>query len=182
VPRQGAPTSDSVGVHLRFPSSTPVYPLELAAGDHVSAVLRTTFYVVTPWRPLAQGLRQQVVRPDEQGFFNYPGDLLEMRYSAPLGADDAAAVGASVTVPPGAWLTRYDSGWILEHLSADLVLQRSPDQSRVDFRALAARQDQARQRDNLIAFGLLGGLVLGLAGIPIAITVLAVVFLSRRHG
>jgi hypothetical protein len=180
--REVASTGTSISVRLRFPSATLVYPLVVAGNNsHPDATVRTTFYVVTPWRPIADGLPTQVVKPDDQGTFAPPGDLLEMRYSAPLSSSDAADIGASVAVSPGAWLTLYASNWRAQDLKLDLVLMRSPDQSRVDFTALLARQQAFQQVDGLISLGILGGLVLFLSGIPVTLLTLAIVFLTQRR-
>lgn len=129
--RRVAATADSLSVRLRFPTATLTYPLAMAGAPH-DGTLRTTFYIVTPWRPHAVGLDEAVVRPSETEFLS-PGARLELRYSAPLSAQDAADVASSVAVPSGAWLTRYDSEWVLRDLTRDLVLERSRDQSPVDF-------------------------------------------------
>jgi len=178
--REVAATGRSISIRLRFPSATLVYPLVVASNSHPDATVRTTFYVVTPWRPIAEGLPTQIVRPDDQGNFGLSGDLLEMRYSAPLSSSDGAAIGASVAVPSGPWLTLYESTWRSHDLNADLVLTRSPDQSRVDFTALLARQQAAQQFDGLISAGFVGGFLLFLSGTPLTLITLATVFLVQR--
>jgi hypothetical protein len=130
-----ARSRNAAAVRLTFASPTLVYPLAAAGATHPGSV-RTTFYVVSPWRPRSSDLPETVVRPGASGDFAEPAARLEMRYSAPLRAEDATSLSRTVPVPGVAWLTRYDSRWDLTKIDRDLTLVRSADQSVVDFSAL----------------------------------------------
>jgi len=140
VPAEGSLTP----IRLAFPTDEIVYPLAIAGADHPGPPVDMALFVVTPFRPTSATYPEKVVRPDGDGDFDTPGDRLELRYSAPLEPGTARAIGASLPVPVGTWLTRYQAKWSLATLSNDLVLQRSPSQSPVDYRSLLA--DYAHDR------------------------------------
>jgi hypothetical protein len=133
--QQVASRRNTASVRVSFATPSLVYPLAAAAATHGGS-LRTTFYVITPWRPSAQGLSEAVVRPLADRSFPIPGARLDLRYSAPIATADAGSLSRTVPVPSGAWLTRYDSTWDLLTIDRDLTLVRSDDQSVVDFSAL----------------------------------------------
>lgn len=167
------PKAGAIWVRFRFPTRQATYPLALAAAPH-AGTLATTFFLVTPYRPSAAGLPETVVRPDSAGFFPATGDRLDLRYSAPLSAADAAEVGRSVTVPKGAWLTRWDSRWDLRTLRQDLVVTRSPVQQKVDYSALAAVVRAERSRE------LVSTLLLVAGGLLVLIGFIAILFIGMR--
>lgn len=134
--QQTAAVRRAASVRVSFATPTLVYPLGAGAATHPGS-LRTTFYTLTPWRPAAREIPEVVVRPRTDRSFPVPGARLELRYSAPLDPADAASISRTVPVPPGAWLTRYDSTWDLLTIDRDLVLVRASDQSAVNFASLS---------------------------------------------
>ncbi|HLQ61513.1 MAG TPA: DUF2330 domain-containing protein [Candidatus Acidoferrales bacterium] len=134
-------------VHLSFRTPEPVYPLLIAGSGHATAI-PMTLLVVTPFRPRSTTFAQTVVKPDAYGQFPAAGDRLELRYSAPLDADERTTVMASVHVAAGSWLTRYQASWSPATLSSDLILDVDPSQSRVDFSDLMAAYRRAEDDSN----------------------------------
>lgn len=139
--QQAATVRKAASVRVSFASPTLVYPLAAASATHPGS-LRTTFFAITPWRPSAEGLPETVVRPRPDGSFAEPGPRLELRYSKPLEASDAASLSRTIPARAGGWLTRYDSSWDLRALERDLTLVRAADQSVIDFSAIEALDDE----------------------------------------
>lgn len=165
------PTAGRLAVRFTFPSPDPVYPLVIAGADH-QGTLSLALFVLTAYRPHSDAYSETVIRPGTGGYFGEPvPDRLNLLYSAPLSAEQRAALSGSVAVPPGAWLTRYEGRITSASLTSDLVLGRSPSQARIDYRELQSEYD----RSEAIALAVLVGVVLLLLAIPIALVAAAVV-------
>ena len=174
-----APASGVIWVRMQFTSADLTYPMAIAGASHPGS-LKTTLFIITPYRPQSKGLTQEVQRPADDGTFEQAGSRLELRYSAPLTSADAALLSPSVPIPNGAWLTRYDSTWTEASLTSDLVLVRSTDQSTVDYSALEQKYAQQRLTPLLIIGGIAIALILLL--VVGVVAVILVVVRSRQRG
>jgi hypothetical protein len=121
-------TAALVPVWFTFPSDEPVYPLAMAGAGHQGLDLRTTLFVLTPFRPASTTYRERVVAPSPEDGFGPPGGRLELRYSAPLG-DQAERMAAT----PDTWLTRYEAEFPVQTLREDLILAPASTQTPIDY-------------------------------------------------
>jgi hypothetical protein len=178
----GAPTiAHIVPLRFKFQSDVPLYPLAIAASSHPTDLVMTLL-VITPSRPEADSLQQVIVRPNDSGEFPSPSNRLELRYSAPLtDSSDRDTIARSVSVPPTAWLTRFDANWSTTSLTKDLVLRKSRDQSVVDFTQLAQRLQSDADRRNFTTAATVIALVLGVLVVVIGVPTTGIVLVLRRR-
>lgn len=116
-----------VPVRFEFDTPEPVYPLAIAGSDHEEEELRMSILTVTPYRPAAEGVTAEATQPDDDGYYPEP-EGMEMRYSAPLDAEDAERISASADVEEGQWLTRFEGSLDAQTLDEDLTLARAQTQ------------------------------------------------------
>ena len=135
----GTTTASLVPVRFSFSAGQPVYPLAMAGTGHEEQDLEVSLFVLSPYRPTSTTYLERVVRPDSSGDFDPPGRRLELRYSAPLGAD-----ASRMDAAPGTWLSRYEGNLRTRDLSTDLVFAPSAEQERINYEELAS--DLATQR------------------------------------
>lgn len=171
------PEGDLTPVRFRFESGDPVYPLALAGSGHQGQVIPMSLFTVTPYRPAATSMPEDVVEPDDDGEFASPGNLLELRYSAPLSDADGRDLAVGVTVPDGSWLTRYEASWQATSLTEDLVFGRASSQTAIDYEALLDRYAAARKWSyvgrGVVLFFLITPLVLAVSGLVVLVAGLA---------
>ncbi len=128
-------------VRFTFPSEELTYPLAMTGSGHEHLGLEMRLFVLSPFRPTSTTYPERIVEPEPGGHFSLfnPGQL-ELRYSAPLG-DQASRLDAT----PDTWLTWYEGNWLSQRkLTQDLVLERSTDQTPIDYSNLRDELESQR--------------------------------------
>jgi hypothetical protein len=120
-------------VRFTFPSEELTYPLAMAGSGHERLGLQMKLFVLSPYRLTSTTYQERIVEPEPDGHFTILNqNNLELRYSAPLG-QQAARFDAT----PDTWLTWYEAHWLSQRkLTQDLVLERSEDQTPIDYSGL----------------------------------------------
>ncbi|MDQ4006345.1 MAG: DUF2330 domain-containing protein [Actinomycetota bacterium] len=126
-------TGTILPVTFRFETSDPVYPLAMAGTGHEEQDLDLKLFLLTPARPTSTTYPERVVHAGPDGYPLRVGRQLELRYSAPLGAD-----AGRLQATPSTWLSRYEGDLRSETLTEDLVFGEAADQTPIDFGQLLA--------------------------------------------
>ena len=128
-------------IRFTFPSEELVYPLAMTGSGHERLGLQMKLFVLSPFRPTSTTYPERIVEPEPEGRFTiFNQGHLELRYSAPLGAR-----ASRLDATPDTWLTWYQGNWLSQRkLTQDLVLERSADQTPIDYSSVREEVESER--------------------------------------